>query len=345
MRFVVLGAGAIGGVVGGRLAQHGHDVVLIARGANYEAIRDNGLRIESPDDAVTLRVPVVDHPSSVSWTHDDVLLLATKTQDTEIALDALASAPRTLPIFCAQNSVANERMAAERFADVYGVFVWCPADYLTPGHVQVWCAPRSGILHLGCFPSGSNALAENVAAALRASTFYAEAKPEIMRWKYRKLLSNLGNAVDALCGTAARGSGIAQRARARGSGVPAGRRHSGRRRRRGGCRASRARGPSSNDRRRRASRRIVVAEPRAPAGYDRNGLSQRRNRAIGAGARSAHAGERPPAVSVAAGCARTASAGQRESRQDSNRPGSSTESTAVARVRRPRRGRSASRAA
>jgi 2-dehydropantoate 2-reductase len=216
MRFVVLGAGAIGGVVGGRLAQHGHDVVLIARGSHHEAIRDNGLRIESPDDAVTLPIPVVDDPSRVSWRSDDVLLLATKTQDTEAALDALAAAPRTLPIFCAQNGVANERMAMERFANVFGVFVWCPADYLTPGSVQVWCAPRSGILHLGCYPSGSNVLAEAVAAAFRASTFYAEAKPDIMRWKYRKLLSNLGNAVDALCGRAARGSGLAQRARREG---------------------------------------------------------------------------------------------------------------------------------
>ncbi len=120
MRFIVLGAGAIGGVVGGRLAQHGHDVVLIARGANYEAIRDNGLRIESPDDAVTLRIAVVDNPSSVSWRDDDILLLATKTQDTEPALSALASAPSTLPIFCAQNSVANEPMAARRFSEVYG---------------------------------------------------------------------------------------------------------------------------------------------------------------------------------------------------------------------------------
>jgi 2-dehydropantoate 2-reductase len=217
MRFIVLGAGAIGGSVGGRLAQHGHDVVLIARGAHYQAIRDNGLRLESPDEAVTLRIPVVDGPSAISWTSDDVLLLATKTQDTEDALDALAAvAPRTLPIFCAQNSVANERMATHRFDDVYGVFVWCPADYLTPGHVQVWCGPQSGILHVGCYPPGTNALAETVAAAFRDATFYAEAKPDIMRWKYRKLLSNLGNAVDALCGTAARGSGIAQRARREG---------------------------------------------------------------------------------------------------------------------------------
>ena len=217
MRFIVLGAGAIGGVIGARLVQHGHDVVLIARGRHYEAIRDNGLQLESPDETVTLRIPVVAGPAAVSWTADDVLLLATKTQDTEAALDSLAaSAPQTLPIFCAQNGVANERMAAARFAGVYGVFVWCPADYLTPGKVQVWCAPKSGILHLGCYPSGSNPVAEDVAAALRASTFYGEAKPEIMRWKYRKLLSNLGNAVDALCGKAARGSGIAQRARREG---------------------------------------------------------------------------------------------------------------------------------
>ena len=45
MRFVVYGAGAIGGVVGARMFQNGHDVVLIARGAHYEAIRDKGLRI------------------------------------------------------------------------------------------------------------------------------------------------------------------------------------------------------------------------------------------------------------------------------------------------------------
>ena len=216
MRFVILGAGAIGGVVGARLAQHGHDVLLIARGAHYEAIRDRGLRLESPDETNQINIPVVAHPSDISWTGDDVLLLATKTQDTEAALDSLGAAPRTVPVFCAQNGVANERMANERFDNVYGTFVWCPADYLTPGSVQVWCAPTSGILHVGRYPSGSDATADAVAAAFRDSTFIAEAKQEVMRWKYRKLLSNLGNAVDALCGTAARGSGIAQRARREG---------------------------------------------------------------------------------------------------------------------------------
>ena len=218
MRFIVLGAGAIGGVVGGRLAQHGHDVVLIARGAHYDAIRDHGLQIESPDETATIPVPVVNTPAAISWSGDDILLLATKTQDTDAALAALAeAAPATLPVFCAQNGVANERKASERFARVYGVFVWCPADYLTPGHVRVWSAPQSGILHAGRYPSGTDAVAEAVTAAFRDATFLAEAKPDIMRWNYRKLLSNLGNAVDALCGTAARGSGITQRARREGA--------------------------------------------------------------------------------------------------------------------------------
>lgn len=214
MRFVVLGAGAVGGTVGGRLHQHGHSVVLIARGAHFEAIRGHGLRLQSPDEVVTVKVPVVGRAGALTWTQDDVLLLATKTQDTPAALNELAAvAPPGLPVFCMQNSVANEPMASERFAHVYGVFVWCPTDYRTPGFVQVWCAPRSGILHAGRYPSGTDALSGEVCAALRASTFHAEPKTDIMRWKYRKLLSNLGNAVEALCGVAARGSGLAQRAR------------------------------------------------------------------------------------------------------------------------------------
>ena len=47
MRFAVIGAGAVGGYYGARLAQAGHDVTLIARGANLEAIRANGLLVRS----------------------------------------------------------------------------------------------------------------------------------------------------------------------------------------------------------------------------------------------------------------------------------------------------------
>ena len=82
MRFVVVGAGAVGGVVGGRLAQHDHDVVLVARGDHGQAIAADGLLIRSPDDEVRVPVPVVSHPSELTLTGDDVVLLAVKGQDT-----------------------------------------------------------------------------------------------------------------------------------------------------------------------------------------------------------------------------------------------------------------------
>src|SRR3954466_8743821 len=108
MRFVIYGAGALGGVMGGRLFEHGHDVVLIARGAHYEAIARSGLRVVDPDREITLGVPAVDHPSRLSFSEDDVAVLAMKTQDTAAALDALGALPAAdVAIVCAQNGVEN----------------------------------------------------------------------------------------------------------------------------------------------------------------------------------------------------------------------------------------------
>lgn len=198
MRFVVYGAGAVGGVIGGRLAEHGHDVALIARGAHYEAIRERGLTVESPETTVTVPVEVVDHPSKLTFTGSDVVMLAMKSQDTHDALTALTgTAPSTTSVVCAQNGVENERVALRFFANVYGLCVMLPASHLVPGVVQAYSAPTPGILHLGRFPAGVDDRAEQIAAALRASTFASEARPDIMRWKYTKLLMNLGNAAEA----------------------------------------------------------------------------------------------------------------------------------------------------
>ena len=45
MRIAVMGAGSVGGYIGGMLARGGHDVSVIVRGAHLEAIRANGLRV------------------------------------------------------------------------------------------------------------------------------------------------------------------------------------------------------------------------------------------------------------------------------------------------------------
>jgi 2-dehydropantoate 2-reductase len=217
VRFVVYGAGAIGGVLGARLFESGHAVTLIARGPHYEAVRHGGLRVEAPDGAVVVPVPVVDGPDAVDWRTGDVVVLAMKTQDTVSALDALrdAGAP-DVSVLCAQNGVQSERMALRRFADVYGVCVMCPAAHLRPGVVQAFSVPIPGILDVGRYPAGTDAVAEAVADAFRCATFHAEARADIMRFKYTKLLMNLGNAAEALCGAAARTSEIARLARAEG---------------------------------------------------------------------------------------------------------------------------------
>ena len=64
MRYIIIGAGAIGGTIGARLFEGGHEVVLVARGAHHAALRDGGLRFATPDGTVTLPVPVVAGPAS-----------------------------------------------------------------------------------------------------------------------------------------------------------------------------------------------------------------------------------------------------------------------------------------
>ncbi|MGH8982699.1 MAG: ketopantoate reductase family protein [Acidimicrobiia bacterium] len=201
MRYVIFGAGAIGGAIGGRLHAAGHDVVLVARGPHYEALAANGLELRSPAGKVVLDVPVVDDARAVDLGPDDVVMLTVKSQDTVAALDAIAaSAGRDVPIICAQNGVANERAAVRRFPDVYALCVMLPAVYLEPGVVSAYGAPLAGILDLGRYPNGVDAVAERVAADLDGSGFSSWPVANPLRAKYQKLLLNLANAFQAVCG-------------------------------------------------------------------------------------------------------------------------------------------------
>src|SRR5574338_1282100 len=104
MRYIVYGAGAIGGIIGARLFERGHDVTLIARGDHLDAMRRDGLTLRTPGETLTLRVPAVAHPSEIAFAPDDVVFLAMKSQHTEAALDDLAAAaPPSVSIVCAQN--------------------------------------------------------------------------------------------------------------------------------------------------------------------------------------------------------------------------------------------------
>lgn len=202
MAIVIYGAGAIGGVLGARLADAGHDVTLIARGAHLDAIRRHGLRLESPERTTTLTIAAVESPHVLAIDTDDVVVLAMKSQDTAAALAELRSvADRATPVVCAQNGVANEPAALRLFEHVYGVCVMSPTAHLEPGVVQSHSAPIPGLLDLGRYPHGVDTAAVRIAAAFVSAGFVSEPRPDIMRWKYRKLIMNLGNAVQAVCGS------------------------------------------------------------------------------------------------------------------------------------------------
>src|SRR3954452_2850966 len=86
MRIAVMAAGALGGYFGARMAAAGHDVFFIARGANLEAIRNNGLKIESVHGDLHLKKPnVTDDPNTVGPV--DIVLFAVKLWDPEKAAE------------------------------------------------------------------------------------------------------------------------------------------------------------------------------------------------------------------------------------------------------------------
>jgi 2-dehydropantoate 2-reductase len=208
MRYIIIGAGAVGGSIGGRLAESGTDVVLVARGAHFEVLRDRGLTLTTPDGTRVHRIPVVDRPKDVELGPDDVLVLAVKTQDSLAALAAWARRPvrgggtagERLPLVCAQNGVESERLALRLFRHVYAMCVWLPSGHVEPGAVLAPSTPYTGILHLGRYPSGTDRTVHAIGAELEKSRLLAPVVPDVMRWKYAKLLSNLANAVEALSG-------------------------------------------------------------------------------------------------------------------------------------------------
>ena len=205
MRFVIYGAGGVGGTIGARLHQAGYDVALIARGEHFAAIKARGLRFVSPSQDVFLDIPVAASPSEAGIGADDAVILCMKGQHTEAALgDLYAATGGRARVICCQNGVENERLALRRFAHTYGMVVWLPAEHLEPGVVVNFAEGTAGGLDAGCYPTGVDDFIARVAAALTKAGFSAAPHPRIMGHKYEKLLANLSNAVNAATGSGSR---------------------------------------------------------------------------------------------------------------------------------------------
>jgi 2-dehydropantoate 2-reductase len=214
-RYIIVGAGAVGGALGGRLGLAGCSVVLVARGEHLAALRERGLRLRTPDEDVTQSLPAIGGPEEIELDVDDILILSTKTHqaneavvtwtDTPVHRDTrpVGTAGECLPIFTALNGVAAEAIAHRYFRRVYGVCVWTPAVHLLPGEVIIRSTPRSGMLHIGRVPAitdDHDQILRQVATDLVAANFDVLLPENVMPWKYRKLISNIGNVFQALIG-------------------------------------------------------------------------------------------------------------------------------------------------
>lgn len=200
-RILVVGAGAIGGALAVELDHAGFAVEVVARGAHLDAIRRDGLVRRAPDGTRTARLAAHARVRDARVDEGTVVLLATKVHQVEPLLDELlAVAGPDVPVACLHNGVEGERLALRRFASVQGVLINVPGVHLRPGVVETYAAVPRGVLDVGRYPSGVDATTRALAAAFTAAGYLSEACEDVMARKWSKLLGNVGNALQVLCG-------------------------------------------------------------------------------------------------------------------------------------------------
>ena len=198
MRFIVYGAGAIGGVLGAKLHLAGHEVALIDLPDHVQAISEKGLLLRTSEGETRVSVPAFVRLADAPLEGVDAVFLATKSWDTaEAAHEFRAHLRPGTPVVCCQNGARNEAIVAHQWPTVYGGFVLFSGTLLGAGDVA-WTV--EGQLGIGRYPSGLDATAERIAEAVDAAVLPTRAMADVMGGKWRKVFANLNNATLAVLG-------------------------------------------------------------------------------------------------------------------------------------------------
>jgi 2-dehydropantoate 2-reductase len=185
MRILVLGAGALGLIFGGRAAEAGHDVAFLCRAATATRLREQGLRVRSPFGDIARRAVVLDRAEPGF----DAVLLACKAYDLEGAIAALAPAMTgatvVLPVL---NGIAHVERLCDAFGAerVLGGLARIQATRLPDGTAVQLNEWRS--LVLGELAGGVSARARALAACFPPPGVLAEAVPDIRARMWQKLV-------------------------------------------------------------------------------------------------------------------------------------------------------------
>ena len=193
VEFAILGAGAIGSILGAHLARAGHSVAMLARGRRAAQVRDEGLRVTG---LTRFAVPmeVIDDPARLRET--DVLIVATKAIGTAESLKPLAGA-KVGRAFSIQNGVLkNDLLAAAFGADrVLGALANMSGELLPSGEVLFTrnVSLQIGALH-GAVPEDARTLAETI----DSSGVRCAAVPDIVAREWSKFAAWVGMAGAAI---------------------------------------------------------------------------------------------------------------------------------------------------
>jgi 2-dehydropantoate 2-reductase len=191
MRIAAMGAGGVGGYFGARLQQAGHDVAFFARGRHLEAIRSQGLSVESPHGSARLQVKVFDDPAKAGVV--DVVLFAVKLWDTEGAAAQIKPivGPQTV-VIPFQNGVESierlRKVLPERA--VMGGSAYIATHIKSPGVIEH--TGQMARIQFGPLLPAQKTLSEKFLEACRAAGIQAEMPADIVKANWEKFVFLVG---------------------------------------------------------------------------------------------------------------------------------------------------------
>jgi 2-dehydropantoate 2-reductase len=197
MRFLFLGAGAIGTYIAGSLAAHGEDVAVIEQPAIAERLAAHGLIVHRGTRTIVQRnVRLYTSPAdALGAAEHDVCVFALKSFDTESAIDGLVATGLPVPpVLSLQNGVDNEPAIAARLGADRVIAGTLTTAIAKPGIGEVVEETDRGLgVALG------HPLSERIVDALNGAGLRTRAYPQAGPMKWSKLLTNLtGNATSAI---------------------------------------------------------------------------------------------------------------------------------------------------
>jgi len=197
MRYLVYGAGAVGGLVGGRLALSGRPVTFLARPRIAEALRAGGLDLTTAGHLSHLPQPsVITDLSEAEGEAFDAVLLAVKAYDCQVSAAAIARLDTQAPVVCLLNGIGNEAALAAALGAgrVIAATLTTAVTAAKPGTIKIE-RERGLSLAMG------HPLVPSLADDLRAAGFFLRLHSNADRMKWSKVLTNIvTNASSAITG-------------------------------------------------------------------------------------------------------------------------------------------------